>query len=139
MITDRTAADVGAADKGSYNYTDLNRLHAACNELLELLRSVGYVVEMDTWHTWLPSDYPRVENTSAWLENIYRVINGFYKLNVYKLPDDMSAFTYEQANDIEKALLDIEQIIQNIKGNWETKANCIHSGYSVYGLRGYCL
>lgn len=113
---DRTQGDVdNKTDKGFYNATDLNRVASACDEILALMRGVGYSVPMQSWKTWTMFDYPTYANTLQWLNNVYRVINGFYKKNNYSLPIDMSAFTYTQANDIEKALNDINTIIEDIK------------------------
>lgn len=115
-ITDRTSADVSnGTDKGHYNYEDLNRVSEACYELKELMAGVGFSADFDLSREWEMKDYPTKEATQAYLDNVYKVINSFYSYQQYDLPEDMTAFTYTQANDIEKALSDIERLVAAIK------------------------
>ena len=118
LITDRTQSDVdNRTDKGHYNADDFNRVSAACRELRELMRSTGYAVEFDLTREWHISDYPTADITQNHLENIYKVIEGYYAYKKYDLPADMSAFTWKQANAIERALKDIETIAASIRAN----------------------
>jgi hypothetical protein len=116
FITDRTLSDVEErTDKGHYNAADFNRVSAACYELKERMKEVGYHTEFDLTKEWTMYDYPTTEVTQPYLDNIYKLINSFYKYRDYELPENMKAFTYEQANDIEKALRDIEQLVATIQ------------------------
>ena len=140
LITDRTEEDVyNGTDKGCYNYSDLNRVNSACLELLGLLTSVGYSGHGSFKTDWNMYDYPTVSAMTDYLNNIYGLIGDFYQRTAYDLPVNLQNFTYVQANDIEKALLDIKEVTDNIKANWNRYANTFSSGMSEYGLRGYVL
>lgn len=138
LITDRTAADVAVnTDKGNYNYHDLNRVNAACIELVQLMASVGYSGHGQFKTDWTMFDYPTKSATDNYLAQIYGLIEDFYKRTNYNLPIDLTAFTHEQANDIEKALLDIKEVIDNIKADWNRYANSFSCGMNDYLLRGW--
>ena len=118
LICDRTQSDVdNRTEKGHYNASDFNRVSAACYELQELMRQTGYTVEFDLSKVWSMSDYPTAAPTKYYLENIYKVIAGYFAYRQYDLPADMSAFTWEQANSIEQALKDIETIAASLRAN----------------------
>ena len=140
LITDRVESNLSIDDdKGNYNAADLNRVNEACIELVSLMKSVGYHGHGDFKTDWTMYDYPTKENTDNYLSQIYGLINDFYKRTEYALPEDMTAFTYEQANDIEKALLDIKEVCENIKKLWNVYSGQRNSNNNAYGLRGYCL
>ena len=128
LITDRTSSDVGVTQKGFYNYTDFNRLNSACTELAGLIREISIQpVWASTHRTWVMKDYPTLTNTSAWLSDIKAFINGFYKLYDRTLPVDLSHFDYLQANEIEKALEDINIIIEDIKEHFIIYSDDVYS------------
>lgn len=133
-------ADVATnSDKGNYNYHDINRINSACIELIQLLADIGYHGHGTFRTNWTMYDYPTVSAMADYLSNIYGLINDFYKRTNYALPQNLNAFTYEQANDIEKALLDIKEVTDNVKANWNRYANTFQAGMNDYGLRGYLL
>lgn len=140
LITDRTAENLSIDDdKGNYNAEDFNRVNTACKELRELMKSVGYSGSGSFKTDWTMYDYPTRKNTDEYLMNIYGLIDDFYKRTEYELPSNMENFNYMAANNIEKALLDIKEVIENIKSTHNRYANTMHANSNVYGLRGNCL
>lgn len=140
LITDRKSSDLSVDnDRGNYNASDFNRVNEACIELVSFMKSVGASGGGNFKTDWTMYDYPTKTVTDHYLKQIYGLINAYYKRNEYDLPRDMSAFDYEQANDIEKALLDIKEVIENIKKTWNMDSGMYYSGYNAYGLRGYVL
>lgn len=120
FITDRTKADVdrckelaakgwnnmteaekaewyGAAMRGAYNYSDLNRVESAVAELSEFL-ALGLATKTD-WGMW---DAPTQADMSRYISNLKAVKESF--LSGVSVPDTMDGFTYGSANNIEKML-----------------------------------
>ena len=63
LVTDRTQADVNAKnDKGTYNYTDLNRVLRACAWLAGRLEQSGYGVPFDYYKACLTFAKAQPEN-----------------------------------------------------------------------------
>lgn len=143
LITDRTQADVdeikqmmrkGKANataaemqklrksqKGSYNASDLNRVIEAVQYIAERLRTeCGYEVELQE----IKSDWDYVDIPTPKTLNIY-LLNCETVRAILKLPDgtptvppDMENFTWSEANDIEKILVVVNTLIDNIAGAW---------------------
>ena len=127
LITDRTLADVvrvselsakGYANmtpaeqaewlagmKGSYNYTDLNRVESAMVQIASFLGVTLYEPKTN----WNATDIPTKSSMDRYLENIKRlrrVCNGIS--STPSTPATMVGLTYVTANHIEQILLDIE-------------------------------
>lgn len=133
LVYDRTAADVAQKnDKGTYNATDLNRVTAALEELDTELRSYGYSTgyrrlevphnaptEINDPYTWYKEDIPTASLMDAYLDNV-SAIRAVIELppSTPQVPPDMNALTFSEANDIERILLDVEQLINNIIQSW---------------------
>jgi len=141
LITDRTQDDVNrwrtlgrkgfknmtAAEKaewfsgmkGSYNATDLNRVGEALLYLAERFRGYSYIVYVDPKTDWSVNDIPTPEQLQHYLDNV-AVIRGV--MDVYRstplVPNDMDGLTYEDANDIEKILVDVEDIIKHVAASF---------------------
>lgn len=133
FITDRTQADVdrllvlqtkgwnnmtssereewyGVATRGAYNYTDLNRVESAVAEISDSL-GLGLVTKTD-WGMW---DVPTEADMARYLENIATIKAAVsYRNNAPTLPDRMGGLTYETANNIEKTLVMLYQIVDSV-------------------------
>ena len=136
LIFDRTASDVEYARnnpsaeewlKGCYNYIDLNRVEEWCKYLSDLLNSYGYVNLIDEKTNWNVNDIQTVEQMERYLKNVKTLIETFaIKKDTPNLPETMNKLTYSQANDIEKILFDINNLIQYTEKNFVFSgvANC---------------
>lgn len=126
LVTDRLQSDVDARNgKGTYNAADLNRVTACTAYLNSLLEGYGYqtgyvpvrVAERDAPeldpYTWYDADIPTQTQMEQYLGNVRRLRQALAVENP-PVPDSMERLTYQQANAIEQALLDLETTIAGI-------------------------
>lgn len=138
LITDRTQADVDALlellstpmsdwtseklaefnlakSKGAYNATDLNRVGSAVHYLAERLGSYGYAVRVTAKRDWTAADIPSATDLARYLADIAAIRGA---LAVYattpESPTDMEWLTWQEANDMEKILVDVESVINTM-------------------------
>lgn len=119
LITDRTKADVLlGTEKGRYGIVDLNRVESAVAWLLSLAEKLDIHEKLDVKTDW---SYPGVFSENAWptvtqmkryLHNVYQMCRAVEV--TAKLPGSMDQLTWEGANQIEKALVAVEERIYNI-------------------------
>lgn len=147
LITDRTQADVDYAKslnslhldgmtaeqlteflgglKGSYNATDLNRVTAAMEYLVERIRHYGYTVEYTPLviphrsdgkdpYIWYVDDIATPDLLAVYLENIRNLREVYPLITPPEVPPDMEEFTYEEANNIERILVILETHINRM-------------------------
>lgn len=141
LITDRTAADVQHWEylrnkgflnmtdaeraewlagnmKGAYNKDDLNRVGQALNYLRDRLTAAGYMSYQTTFTAktnWTVTSIPTAEDLTYYLKcvsNIREAMSQFE--NTPPAPADTGALNYEEANNIEKILIDVETLINNM-------------------------
>jgi hypothetical protein len=138
LITDRTAEDVqyvsalaakikantateaeqeewnGAALKGAYCYTDLNRVGSAISYLAGLLRDAGYKVSVTPKTDWQENEWLTPETAAQYLADVAELRKQFaLYATTPTVPDGMVDFGYAQANDIERILTDINTLLEN--------------------------
>lgn len=120
LVFDRTQADVDAKNgKGTYNYTDVNRVESAAEYIQSLLISYGYVSDLVTKTTWANNSIPRKSDMVRYIENVETLAGMIpYSLEPTKLPRTMEKLTREGANDIEKTLYDLGKATESIEQNW---------------------
>ena len=135
LITDRTLADVqNKTIKGYYNATDLNRVGEAVQELANLINGYGYSVSVSPKTDWQGGDVgdiPTVTQMAHYLADLAALKAAFYGTTT--LPSTMDALTAEQANNIEKLLLEIERNINGMVSAFR------HSGATISGMGGLIL
>lgn len=151
LITDRTPTDVArwrelhdkgwlamsAAErtewagemKGRYSYTDMNRVESVVDALSQRFFEKGYLtaplsVKTD-WDVW---DVPTVADMRRYLDNvsILRSLVTAYPTTP-EAPTLQQKFDYERANDIEKILIDVDQILTATPHSW-VYAGDVYSG-----------
>lgn len=143
LIIDRTQADVDnlkallkkasmtAAElatfndshKGSYNYTDYNRVGKAVKELADHLTENGYSVSVTAKSDWTEADNLTAADRAAYLADLNALKDIFF--GTTPLPSEWSNITFEDANNAEKLLLEIAYNI-----------NCMQSSF-VYSGESY--
>lgn len=106
------------ASKGMYTHNDFNRVESAVSSLSKRLNDIGYnfsdiVVKTD----WSYADgQPTTADMERYFGNIRRLRNCFVVYpDTPEVPSINRKLDYRIANDIEKILYDIDEII--IKGN----------------------
>ena len=151
LIYDRTSGDVARAEglrkkvknrtastaemsewlsslKGAYNYTDLNRVGDAINYLANLLNSYAYYNNIKAKNDWKIEDKPNHEQMEKYLNDLKQLKETFFVLQSSpQIPNDMVSLTYEEANNIEKLIYDIDFILKIMEQNF------IYSGVSTCG------
>ena len=134
LITDRTQADEARAAelsakglagmslaerteylsgmKGAYNATDLNRVTQAMEYIAERLRGYGYSAEISHAKTWSMADIPTPTEMAGYLADL-SVLRGVLSVppNTPNAPTDMENLTVQEANDIERILVDVDRAL----------------------------
>lgn len=106
--------------KGCYNYSDLNRVAQALIYLKNELNGYGYYVPTLTVKTdWVVTDIPTTTQMSNYLTDVSNLRNVLsLPSDTPNVPSTMNLFTYNEANDIEKLLCEIERNITNMTVAW---------------------
>lgn len=99
--------------KGSYTAIDTGRVENNVQVIAVLLAALGFDIAVHLF-SWADEDIPPPADTQVYLDNI-RAIRKQIKVSpsTPPVPDSMEHFTYEDANDIEKILLDVFSLLNN--------------------------
>ncbi len=117
LIYDRTTKDLyDKADKAYYNASDLNRVETATEYIAKLLKLYSYFKsDLVYKKDWLMSDFPTENEMNRYLSNIQKLIDSFYlKEDSPSLPKSMNYLDIKKANNIEKVLYDLNNLIENM-------------------------
>lgn len=117
--------------KGAYNYTDLNRVSSAVYALDEMLMGFGYKTgvkkvlvpheQYDGYdaYTWYETDVPNSETMGKYLENLSKLRSVIIApASTPPVPSDMDGLTVTEANNIEKIIAELNQLIINMSLAW---------------------
>ena len=120
LVTDRTQADVNAGNaKGTYNASDLNRVGAAMNYVADRLRSIGFIPYIDPKTDWLKTEWPTPQAMERYISDLAELRSKFEQAKYTPpVPPDMVDLTWQEANDIERILEDVDALITNIIAGW---------------------
>jgi hypothetical protein len=118
-MTETERAEWSAGNmKGAYHSTDLNRVGAALNYLHDRLNEAGYITYQTTFTAktnWTITSIPTADDLTYYLKCVsnVRVAMSHYA-NTPLAPTDTGALNIDEANNIEKILIDIETLINNM-------------------------
>lgn len=141
LITDRTQADVDrvrqlaqkgfgnmTADektewlnglKGAYNASDLNRVGAAVAYVAGRLTGYGYVVSVSPRQDWQVADIPTQESMTAYLADVAALRAALtVAAGTPEVPEDMERLTWQEANNIEQILVDVDKLLTRMAAAW---------------------
>lgn len=141
LITDRTQADVDrvrqlaqkgfwnmtAAEKtewlnglkGAYNASDLNRVGAAVAYVAGRLTGYGYVVSVSPRQDWHVTDIPTQESMTAYLADVAALRAALtVAAGTPEVPEDMERLTWQEANNIEQILVDVDELLTRMAAAW---------------------
>lgn len=144
LITDRTQADVdrglylaglwvggtftGTDDelaewnsdlKGFYNASDLNRVGSAMNYVANRFTESGYHPVISPRIDWTEDDIPRESDMLHYLADLTALRSVLAVMpTTPEVPEDMDGLTYQEANNIEQILLDIDSLITRMMAAW---------------------
>ena len=147
LVTDRTAADLarwldlrnkGYANmteaeraewdsgmKGAYNIGDLNRVGAALNYLRDRLTEASYLTQSAfiAKTDWAVSDIPTASDLFNYLRYVSVIREAIAQFaTTPATPTNTGGLDYQEANNIEKILVDVDQLITNMQ------AHCYYCG-----------
>ena len=141
LITDRTTADFARWEylrnkgfenmtvieraewltgnmKGAYNKSDLNRVGEALNYLRDRLATAGYISYTTNFNAktnWNISSIPTAEDLTYYLKCVSNIREAMAQFeSTPPAPTDTGALNIEEANNIEKILIDVEILINNM-------------------------
>lgn len=142
LITDRVQADVDrvaqlaervsagtateaektewASDlKGAYNASDLNRVGAAVAYVAGRLNGYGYAVTVTPKQDWTGSDIPTQESMTSYLADVAALRGAIAVMaSTPPTPDSANNLTWQEANDIEQILLDVDELLTRMAAAW---------------------
>lgn len=105
--------------KGAYNETDINRVTTAAEFLSDSLSSRGYVNPYVPVNPgpgrdyWVKEDKPTLEQSKGYVSNVKRIRETFHFVpDLPEAPSDMQSFTFQEANNLEKILVQVESMFQ---------------------------
>ena len=137
-MTDAQKAEWDSDLKGAYNASDLNRVESAVDYLAGVLRALpddlkAYakekVVAWDKFFDvpydaesvtptvkkdWVKSDIQTPEDMTRYLNNVVWLRNTI-EYATAELPSTMNGLTWQGANAIEKALVDLDEAIERLR------------------------
>ena len=139
LVTDRTEADVSryselrdkgwaemttaekaewvAGMKGAYNASDLNRVASAMAYLPQRFASAGYSVPVSSPTDWANGDIPTKGDMDTYLDDLRRIRAALAVMDTTPAaPGSMDYLTWAKANDIEKILVDVDDLLTKIAG-----------------------
>lgn len=106
--------------KGAYNADDLNRVGNAIQYIADELTGLGYAVDVSPKTDWEGRDKPTSVQMAQYLQDLNNIRSALV------LPDDapvvpgsMGQLTYEEANDIERILIAVDEMIRNMQSTVE--------------------
>lgn len=112
LITDRTRGDY-------YNITDLNRVGQAMRYVAARLRACGFDVVVTPRTDWVWTDRATPAAAKRYLNNLRKIRKALVLfVGTPDVPDGKRPFTVEEANDIEKILIDVEDMVQRTMQCW---------------------
>lgn len=136
LIYDRVLADVQQkTDKGYYNATDLNRVIEAMRYLWEEFEEKGYSSFVKSTPDWEQVDIPTKPDMADFIKDLHKIRNIIEQWDEYSNPyiadisqcdnpnlvtgnggtqippDTMEFLTFEVANDIERILARMQEIL----------------------------
>ena len=119
-MTDAERAEWLAGNmKGAYNKGDLNRVGEALNYLRDRLTEAGYITYQANFTAktnWTIASIPTAADLTHYLKCVSNVREA---LTLYATtppaPTDTGALSIDEANNIEKILIDVETLINNMQ------------------------
>ena len=105
--------------KGAYNASDLNRVGAAVAYVAGRLNGYGYAVTVNPKQDWTGSDIPTAGQLAAYLRDVAALRGAIAVMNsTPPTPDSASGLTWREANDIERILLDVDELLTRMAAAW---------------------
>lgn len=102
--------------KGSYNASDMNRVGRAIEYLVNQLEEIGISVNAPAKTDWELSDIPTARQAAMYTQYVNRVRSALQMPDgTPTITNGLTNLTYEKANDIERILLAVDEMIHNVQ------------------------
>lgn len=119
-------------NKGAYNIEDYNRVGAAVEYIAERFKALGISFTVAPKTDWKRPDIPTPAQQTTYLNNV-RTLRGL--VSVYpttpQVPPDMEGLTWQEANEIEKILLDLDELIIKAQAVYQYTGEAITGGVLI--------
>lgn len=101
--------------KGTYNFSDLNRVGEAIWYLAGKFQAAGYAVTVTSRTDWAVGEIPRRADMDTYLADLSALRGALAVLETTpETPESMELLTWGTANNIEKILVDIEALLTSM-------------------------
>lgn len=105
--------------KGAYNASDLNRVGAAVDYVAGRLNGYGYAVTVNPKQDWTVSDIPTAGQMAAYLQDVAALRGAIAVMaSTPPTPDSANGLTWQEANDIEQIILDVDDLLTRMAAAW---------------------
>lgn len=108
-----TEDDINTLERGSITINTLNRIERKQEELKDILNEHGYYTGNIVNKTWNYTQIFDVTDFERIISNTNKLRNAFYVYSKTPKTPDVSYY-YEDINSLEKILVDIDEMIQQI-------------------------
>lgn len=117
-MTDEEKAEWNSGTmKGSYNISDLNRVGEALNYLRDALALASYIPPLvfTAKTNWTTDDIPTAEDFSYYINAVSVIREALAQFaTTPPTPADTGGLDFNEANDIEKILIDVNILLNNM-------------------------
>ena len=116
-LDELTPTELETLNKGTFNYTDLNRIESKQEELKNLFNDMGYWNTPITNKTWGENEIFNADEFQRILDNTNVLRQEFF---VYKDTPNTPTISYhwQDINALEKILNDLDVMINDVKSNY---------------------
>ena len=105
--------------KGAYNVSDLNRVGAAVAYVAGRLNGYGYYVSVSPKQDWTPNDIPTAGQMATYIQDVAALRGAIAVMDrTPPTPDSASGLTWQEANNIEQILLDVDELLTRMAAAW---------------------
>lgn len=106
LITNRTTT-------GHYEISDLNRVGNAMYYIAERLRACGWDITVSPRTNWILTDRCTPAAAKRYLTNLRKIRTALALFSTTpNVPSGAAPFNAQEANDIEKILIDVEDMVE---------------------------
>lgn len=104
---------------GFYNADDLNRVGEAMYYIAERLRACGWDIEVNPRTDWEWTDRVNPAAAKKYLRNLRKIRETLVLFQTTpQVPSGARPFNTQEANDIEKILVDVESMVELTMASW---------------------
>lgn len=116
-LDELTPAELQTLNKGTFNYTDLNRIETKQEELKNLFNDMGYWNKPIINKVWSENQIFNVDEFQRILDNTNVLRETFF---VYKATPNTPpvSYHYNDINALEKILYDLDVMINDVKSHY---------------------